>query len=141
MKEKQFFICSHGHFCEAIVRSAEMIIGPMPDVKAFPLLPGMSVEEYLALLVQAVDAAKDTICLVDLFGGTPCNSAMLLSKTANNQVVTGVNLAILLEMYMQKDMLETQELVEHVVEVGQHSVKNVMELANKRAGGEEHGKN
>lgn len=51
-----------------------------------------------------------TLCLVDLFGGTPSNTFCALSRKYDNVVVTGLNLGILLEVYMNKDQMTVDEL-------------------------------
>lgn len=47
---KILYICTHGRFGEELVKSAEMIYDKLEDVQVFSLLPGMSPEEYSALI-------------------------------------------------------------------------------------------
>ena len=86
-------IASHGNFANELLKSAEMIYGDMSDVPAVSLMPGMSFEEVTK------KAGKDTLVLVDLFGGTPSNVFSALTRTFGHQVVTGLNLPMLIEVY------------------------------------------
>lgn len=45
--EKMVLLGSHGRFAEELIKSAEMIVGEMKNVRSFSLLPGMSLEEYM----------------------------------------------------------------------------------------------
>lgn len=129
--KKVMLLCTHGYFGKELVKSAEMIIGHMDDIRTFSLLPGMSIEDFKNLVEPTLkELPKDTICLVDLFGGTPSNTMAMLSREYHNHVISGVNLAMLIEMYSQKDSLSTEELIEcglrTLAESGKDVVKVIM---------------
>ena len=96
--EKKILLGSHGRFAEELIKSAEMIVGELKNVRSFSLLPGMSLEEYMKEVDQELQRESErTLCLVDLFGGTPSNTFCALSRKYDNVVVTGLNLGMLLE--------------------------------------------
>ncbi len=133
MENKYLIIGTHGKFGEELVKSAEMIIGKMNNVYVFSLLPHMSMQDYLIDIEKAmVNMPKETLCLVDLFGGTPSNTFAALSKKYNNHVVSGVNLAMLLEVYMNMSAMDSEQLCTCAVSTGKDSCLNVIEKFNNR---------
>lgn len=131
--EKVILLGTHGRFGEELIRSAELIVGEMKNVRSFSLLPGMSLEDYLPPVAEELEKLPEgTICLVDLFGGTPSNTFCALSRKYGNVVVTGLNLAMLIEVYMNKDMLSAEELSELALSTLQESGKNATRILNER---------
>lgn len=127
--EKKILLGSHGRFAEELIKSAEMIVGELKNVRSFSLLPGMSLEEYMKEVDQELQREPErTLCLVDLFGGTPSNTFCALSRKYDNVVVTGLNLGMLLEVYMNKDQMTVDELAELAVKTAQESSKNATEI-------------
>lgn len=103
MKQIHLILCSHGEFAKELVKSAEMIIGHIDNLLVFPLLPGISMDVYRQKIVSGMNTmgAKDEyLCLVDLYGGTPCTTVLSLMKDYHMNVVTGLNLAMLIEVYV-----------------------------------------
>ncbi len=131
--EKMILLGTHGRFGEELIKSAELILGEMKDVRSFSLLPGMALEDYVPSVAKALEELpQGTLCLVDLFGGTPCNAFCALSRKYENVVVTGLNLAMLMEVYMNKDQLSGQELAELAISTLKESGKNATEILERR---------
>ena len=112
MSEALLLICTHGDFGAEIIRSAAMIVGEPKDVRSVSLLPGMDPFTYRQEIVRVLEEAKDKniFCMVDLFGGTPCNMAASLLKERKMQIVSGLNLAMLLEVMIQREEAAFDEL-------------------------------
>lgn len=112
MSETLLLICTHGDFGAEIIRSAAMIVGEPKDVRSVSLLPGMDPFTYRQEIVRVLEEAKDKniFCMVDLFGGTPCNMAASLLKEWKMQIVSGLNLAMLLEVMIQREEAAFDEL-------------------------------
>lgn len=92
-------IMNHGQFGKELISSAEMIVGKLEDIQAVSLMPGMTIEEYLEQAETAVNqAGGKALVLTDLYGGTPCNVAMMLRQRYELKVVCGMNLPMLLEL-------------------------------------------
>ena len=112
MSETLLLICTHGDFGAEIIRSAAMIVGEPKDVRSVSLLPGMDPFTYRQEIVRVLEEAKDKniFCMVDLFGGTPCNMAASLLKERKMQIVSGLNLAMLLGVMIQREEAAFDEL-------------------------------
>lgn len=123
---KKILIGTHGEFGKELVNSAKMIIGELDDAKVFSLLEQMSIEEYIAEIEETLkDLPKETLCLVDLYAGTPCSAFTMLSEKYNNIVITGLNLAMLIEVYSQKENLNAGELADCALNTLSSSGRNV----------------
>lgn len=125
------FVCTHGTFGEELINSAEMIAGKEENVFSFSLLPGMPPEEYKDLLIEKLEQAPaKVLCLVDLFGGTPCTTCAILSKTYDMRIISGLNLAMYIEVTSQKANQNITELVKLGIQTLKDSGKDVIELLN-----------
>jgi len=126
-------VVTHGDFGEALIRAAEMIVGPQENVRAVALLP----EESPAGFGDKLDAVladldgQETLLLIDLFGGTPCNVSSRKVLQANTEVITGMNMAMLIEALTSRDGTPLCELVVQVTEAGQKAVVNLKPLLCK----------
>jgi mannose/fructose-specific phosphotransferase system component IIA len=127
--EKWILIMTHGPFCEAIVESAEMIIGKMDKVYSLPLLPAVSPEEYLQQVVKIFKNAPEcSFILTDIPGGTPSNIACALQKQYPSiEVFTGLSLPLLLTLdELRKDEnITLSQLRLELLKVGAASVRNL----------------
>lgn len=96
----QLIICTHGEFGKEMIRSAEMIVGKLEGVYSFSLKMGMQPMDFRQQVVDLIEAHPEDqfLCLVDLFGGTPCNMVTSIDKE-NLEIVSGLNLAMLIETY------------------------------------------
>lgn len=96
----QLIICTHGEFGKEMIRSAEMIVGKLEGVYSFSLKMGMQPMDFRQQVVDLIEVHPEDqfLCLVDLFGGTPCNMVASINKE-NLEIVSGLNLAMLIETY------------------------------------------
>lgn len=109
----KLFVCTHGEFGKEIIQSAKMIVGEMEDVRYFSLKPGMAPTEYRKEIEDFINVSPedDFLCLVDLFGGTPCNMVTSLNKE-NLEIISGLNLAMLIETYSLMQTVSISDLKE-----------------------------
>jgi PTS system mannose-specific IIA component len=93
-------IASHGHLAEELVSTASGIVGPLAKVATCSVAPGASADDVKQLLrdaVKAVDDGDGVIVFADLIGGSPCTQSLSLCRQASLEVITGVNLPMLLK--------------------------------------------
>lgn len=132
MKEKAVLIITHGNFGKELLKSAELIMGDQKDVVALGLNLGDDVESLRMDIEKIVEenqkANKETIILVDLFGGSTSNSALSISRNYDVKILTGVNLPMLIEILSSRDKFDTEELIE----IGyKSSVDGIKKLGSK----------
>ncbi|WP_158610656.1 PTS sugar transporter subunit IIA [Lactiplantibacillus garii] len=120
-------IASHGDFCQGILQSATMIAGEQDHVEAVPFHSGQTTEALKAVFDQTIKQMNTPkiLFLVDLFGGTPFNTAVrIASVDADNvAVVTGLNLPMLMEAYFNREMA-LPALVSHLEQTGRSGIKH-----------------
>lgn len=93
-------VATHGHLADEMVHTAEQIVGKISAVETCSIEPGASPEQIrdgLRNAVEKVDTGDGVIVLADLIGGTPCNQSLALCRQTRLEVVTGVNLPMLIK--------------------------------------------
>jgi PTS system mannose-specific IIA component len=97
----QVLIISHGALAAALVETAERIVGELADVRALSLdweEPREALLARLAQVIASLDQGDGVLVLTDLFGDTPSNLALGLIDSGRVEVVTGVNLPMVLRL-------------------------------------------
>lgn len=92
-------VATHGTLAEVLVSTAAFILGHPAPLRAFQFLdkeePRAS-SARLEALIKRCDKGRGVILLVDLFGGTPGSLALSMLQEKSVEVVTGVNLPMVL---------------------------------------------
>ena len=131
-------ITTHGHAAKALLATAEMIIGEQDNVRCVDFVPGEN-GEVLAGKIRAAAAELDSsaglLLLVDLWGGTPFNaSSGIAHDDANTEVVTGVNVPMLVSVLMEReDITALPELTALAQREGADGVKSLKTQAAAKA--------
>lgn len=119
-------ICTHGNAGTEMIKSAEMICGAQDNYDAVPFLMGQSLDQLKTTLKNAVEQYKTdeaVICLTDLKGGTPFNTLVALSEShANMTVITGVNIPMLLQLFVYRNQLSDDELIDDIIATGRDGI-------------------
>jgi mannose/fructose-specific phosphotransferase system component IIA len=133
MRDFRIVVAAHGDLAGALLSTAELICGRLEGVHAVGLLPADSPETYAErLLAVAGDPDDNLLILTDLVGGTPHNVALLATRRLPKAVlISGVNLAVLIEAAMSTDALDG-ESVERLVASGREALVNASRLLSTR---------
>ena len=121
-------ICSHGLFAAGLLEAAQMIAGGMDDVEVFSLVPGVSGAEFRTEMSARFARLREKgterfLCLADLYGGTPCTTCISLMREYPVTVVSGLNLAMLIETYFSLHSVAHDDLPELAVRTLQESAR------------------
>ncbi len=130
-------LAAHGGLGPALVKSAEAIVGPIDGVRAVTLESGASPEtlrETLLAAVRAVDTGDGVLVFCDMFGGTPSNVCLSSASGTRLEVVTGVNLPMLLKLSTVRE-LPLEEAAALLVDYGQRHIANASQLLRERRRG------
>lgn len=106
--------------------TAALMTGPLDGVAAVSLEAECSLETFMnkvQMVLEQMDDKQGVLILADLLGGTPANVAASLAKCSNVQVVTGINLPMLLEVYMVRQTADLQALTELAIQAGRGAVQ------------------
>lgn len=120
-------LVSHGGFAQALLETAEMILGPQELTAAVGLAPNDSPEALQAKIEAALDSfhGAPTLVLTDIFSGTPFNTVVRLSQSRSFRHLTGINLPLLNEALVSRDFSSPDELAETLMESAPEAFRDV----------------
>ena len=124
-------IAAHRDLGPAMLRAAEGVVGPMPAVEAVALgpdIPPERVAERLAALVGGLAEGDGVLVLTDMFGGTPTNQSLPFLQAGRVEVLTGVNLPMVLKAHTARDDMELGELASFLRDYGCRNVVLASEI-------------
>lgn len=121
-------IGTHGSAAEQLLKTTEMLIGDQDNVAFIDFVHGENaetlIEKYNAKL-ENLDKSSGVLFLVDTWGGSPFNAASRIAVDKENyEVVTGVNIPMLVETFMGRDDNPSlSELTGIAIETGRLGVR------------------
>ena len=117
-------LVTHAGLATALKMSAEMIAGPIERCATVEVAPDERADDIMARVVAAVEAVKSggAIIMTDLFGGTPSNMAMSFLKEGCIEVITGVNLPMLIEFCSRRERMPVAELAADLHRTGREGI-------------------
>ncbi|MDO4429369.1 MAG: PTS sugar transporter subunit IIA [Atopobiaceae bacterium] len=118
-------VATHGDMADGIKSAAILLTGQHDCFATVGLREGVSPDAYLAQIKDAIDSVDQgdgVLAFVDLFGGTPSNSVCRLLGNDSVHAIAGVNLPMLLEALMSRDVSSIDELARTVCEVGAQGI-------------------
>jgi PTS system mannose-specific IIA component len=92
-------------------------------------------EKSLQAIIEAikkVDQGNGVILLTDMFGGTPTNLCLSLLEEGKIEVLTGINLPVLLKLATIKDRSDIKKLGQELKEYGQKNICLAAEMLKKK---------
>ncbi len=116
-------VISHGTLCDGIVDSVSMVAGKAEQLETVSLKPGQSPQTFQNQLkesLERLDTGMGVLVLVDLLGGTPFNTIGALSKDYPVGIVTGMNMATLISVVLQREEETTLEQMMEIAEKSAH---------------------
>ena len=130
-------IITHGELGHELIKAAELIKGDLKGVAHISVDQTKGMEEIrkeISAAIKRLDQGRGVIILTDLFGGTPANLSLSFLKEGKVEVITGVNLPMLLKL---SDARSTMNLQEYAIFIKEYGIKNIYlasEILNKKIG-------
>lgn len=118
-------IVGHGKYSAAILQVAESILGSLNDCVAINVESAHDTEEALHRLqdaAQRLDQGAGVLALTDMFGGTPTNLALSLLGQHKAEVVTGINLPMILKVFENRDKTDLATLARMAEDAGKAGI-------------------
>ncbi len=119
-------VATHSRLAEDFLSAAEMIIGPVKNARAVTIDREMSVESIRASLSAAIEAVgvdgEGVLVMTDMFGGTPANISISFLDPGRLEVLTGVNLPMVLKFFNSQGGLSLPELAALLKAYGQQNI-------------------
>ena len=94
-------LVTHGRLAAEFLAAMEHVVGPQQQTQAVCIDADDDIEQRRSEIVEAireVDDGSGVVVLTDMFGGTPSNLAMTFLETNRLEVITGVNLPMLIKL-------------------------------------------
>jgi PTS system mannose-specific IIA component len=133
-------VLSHGRLAEEFVHAAVKILGPIERLEAVSIDWDLDASDARQRIEEAIarvgGAAGSVLILTDMFGGTPTNLAISFLDPGRVEVVTGVNLPMLVKFANLRDEGTLREVARRLTEQGRDSIQSASDLLDGAPGGE-----
>ncbi|MBW1659438.1 MAG: PTS sugar transporter subunit IIA [Deltaproteobacteria bacterium] len=123
---KGIVIVCHGDLSDGFVSAAEMILGEVDNVSAVSVdvtQEPETIQETIREAIKSVDQDDGVFILTDLFGGTPANVSLSFLEPNRVEIITGINLPLVIKLLKDRDKYPMEELK---VKLIQSAVKNIL---------------
>jgi PTS system mannose-specific IIA component len=124
-------IISHGRVASELLAAAETVVGKLSHIEAVSIGWNDDVEsakEEISKSVKRVSTGNGVLLLTDMFGGTPTNIAAMFLDDGDVEIVTGVNLPMVIKLAAQRKQMTLKEMAVEVEEQGKQSIYRAGEL-------------
>lgn len=124
-------IVTHGQLATELLNAAEMIVGDLPAFEAVSIGWHDDVTVARTLIEQAVarvNVGAGVLILTDMFGGTPSNLSVPLLQSGRVEVVTGVNLPMLIKLARTPPVTNLLTLCQDLCADGRASIRVASDL-------------
>jgi PTS system mannose-specific IIA component len=128
-------IVTHYQLGEQFLQALRLIIPDAPDFHAVAVDPTQSVEEMRGRIgdgLKAVDEGEGVLILTDMFGGTPSNMSLSFLDEHHVEVVTGINLPMLIKLATLSEEKSLEDLARFIKEYGQRNISVASQLLPER---------
>ena len=118
-------IVSHGQLANELLAAAETVIGEIGHVTAVSIgwhddvdLARSEVERA----IKSVSKGAGVVVMTDMFGGTPTNIAAMFISPGEVELVTGVNLPMVIKLASNTKEVSLEEMARAIEEQGKTSI-------------------
>ena len=127
-------VVSHGKLARELVAATEHVVGEQPCFRSISIEVEDDIEarrDQIRETAKSCDSGRGVIILTDMFGGTPSNLAMSIMSAGNIEVLSGVNLPMLIKLAEVRETLSLPEAAKVAAEAGRKYISIASELLAK----------
>ncbi len=124
-------VVTHGQLATELLNAAEMIVGDLPRFSAVSIGWHDDVDQARDAIERAlrkVDTGGGMLLLTDMFGGTPSNLGMTFLDEGRLEVITGVNLPMLIKLAKAPDGSDLLALAREMCTHGRAAIRVASDL-------------
>lgn len=135
----KLLIITHGSLGEEFLKTVREITGKDEDIEVFGIFrcdPVSKIKEHLNHLVERLTKTGALLILTDIFGGTPMNLSIPHLASDRVEIITGVNLPMLITAVYKKEVKDVKKLADIVLSAGLKSIVIPRRKLDKGARGE-----
>ncbi|MFN2549958.1 MAG: PTS sugar transporter subunit IIA [Myxococcales bacterium] len=126
-------VATHGNLAQEMIRTAEAVVGKLLQVAAVSVVASKAdVRAGIEEAIRSVDTGDGVVLLTDLLGGSPTNLCLSFLNERKVEVVTGVNLAMLLKLGGLRGAGKPIEQLAHdLADAGQKAIGHASDLVRR----------
>lgn len=124
-------VVTHGQLATELVNAAEMIVGDLPQFAAVSIGWHDEVNDARADIAQAIERVRGdegVLLLTDMFGGTPSNLGLTFLEADRVEVITGVNLPMLIKLASLRSSQDLLAVARQMAEHGRTAIWTASDL-------------
>jgi len=124
-------VVTHGRVAEELVNAARTILGHAKSLEAVSIDwddDAANVRQRIEAAIRSADQGAGVLVLTDMFGGTPTNVALSFLEPGRVEVITGVNLPMLIKFSNLRDDLAFLATAHQIVEQGRAAIQLASEV-------------
>jgi mannose PTS system EIIA component len=118
-------IVTHGQAANELLAAAEAVVGDLSHIQAVSIGWHDDVEmakDEIQRAIKNVSHGSGVLLLTDMFGGTPTNIAAMFLKPGEVDIVTGVNLPMVIKLATLERELTLEEFAKEVEDEGKEAI-------------------
>ncbi len=118
-------VVSHGQVANELLAAAETVVGNLNHIRAVSIGWHDDVEtakNEISRAIKQVSSGRGVLLLTDMFGGTPTNISAMFLQENEVEIVTGVNLPMVIKLASQNKEIELIEMAKEVEEQGKQAI-------------------
>ena len=118
-------VVTHGQLAVELLNAAEAVVGELPQFTAVSIGwhdDTQDAREEISSAIARVKGGDGVLILTDMFGGTPSNLALTFLETNVVEVLTGVNLPMLIKLAGVVNGADLLSLAREMREHGRHAI-------------------
>lgn len=118
-------VVTHGQLATELVNAAETIVGDLPHFLAVSIGWHEDVQDAREAIATAIDKVQQpggVLLMTDMFGGTPSNLGITFLEKDKIEIVTGVNLPMLIKAASIKDSTSLTDTARALREHGRNAI-------------------
>lgn len=118
-------IVTHCDLGRELLNAAEFIVGRLKAAEAISITQTSTSEDTRQMIkgkIGTLDSGEGVLILTDMFGGTPSNLSLSFLKEDMVEVLTGVNLPMIIAISQNRSEMKLNELAEKAREAGANSI-------------------
>lgn len=124
-------VITHGELGGELIKAAEFIMGSKEQVTSLSVMSQTEPDQLSREIKKAigqVGGPEGVLVLTDMFGGTPNNISLTLWEEGKVEIVTGVNLPMVIKTLSSREKLTLTELASQVCAAGREAISVAGEL-------------
>ncbi len=127
-------IVTHYQLGEQMLQALRSILPNAPEFYAVSVSPSQTVDEMRKAISEKLVKAENghgVLILTDMFGGTPSNIALSLLSELKVEVVTGINLPMLIKLATLRSEKSLEDLASFIKDYGRRNISVASELVSE----------